>query len=409
MSHTDRHALYAPGLKRMKRHNGRVDLYWVADEKAVKQGYPTKTARLFGDWGDPASANEIASRCRILQQEMLEWLAGNVEPSNPHAHGTISWLCTLFETDPETPYRTLRHDTQKFYSRYIKTIVETVGERRLGTVNGRDARRWFENWQQRHGHRSAYGCIQTLRRVISYGVELRDANCIELSMVLKKTEFRTPRSRKARPTHDQIAVFCETARDLDRGSIAMAVLIQFELSLRQKDVIGEWVPLNDEPPTGISDGDKRWQWGLTWDQIDGAMILRKPTSKSNGQETAEHDLKLHPDIVNGLSHTPRERRIGPVIVDEKSGLPWRRPHFSRQFRKIAKAAGWPDTLWNMDSRAGAISESFEAGADAPDVMKVATHTQMSTTMGYNRGAIVQTSRVAELRHARRNEDKKQAG
>jgi hypothetical protein len=27
--------LQAPGLKRMKRHNERVDLYWVADEKLV--------------------------------------------------------------------------------------------------------------------------------------------------------------------------------------------------------------------------------------------------------------------------------------------------------------------------------------------------------------------------------------
>ena len=34
-------------------------------------------------------------------------------------------------------------------------------------------------------------------------------------------------------------------------------------------------------------------------------------------------------------------------------------------------------------------------------MKVATHTQMSTTMGYIRGGVVQSSRVADLRMARR--------
>ena len=32
-------ALYSPGLKRMKRHNGRIDLYWVADEKLVIASY----------------------------------------------------------------------------------------------------------------------------------------------------------------------------------------------------------------------------------------------------------------------------------------------------------------------------------------------------------------------------------
>lgn len=56
----------------------------------------------------------------------------------------------------------------------------------------------------------------------------------------------------------------------------------------------------------------------------------------------------------------------------------------------------------MDSRAGAVSEAFEAGAEPADVMKAVTHTQMSTTMGYNRGAVVQSSRVAELRIAKRN-------
>jgi hypothetical protein len=71
-------------------------------------------------------------------------------------------------------------------------------------------------------------------------------------------------------------------------------------------------------------------------------------------------------------------------------------------------AGWPDDVWNMDSRAGAVSEAFEAGAQAEDVMKAASHTQLSTTMRYNRGRIVQTSRVAEFRMARRKKTEQQA-
>ena len=41
-----------------------------------------------------------------------------------------------------------------------------------------------------------------------------------------------------------------------------------------------------------------------------------------------------------------------------------------------------------NGRAGAVSESFEAGAEPADIMKTATHTQMSTTMIYNRGGVV---------------------
>lgn len=110
-----------------------------------------------------------------------------------------------------------------------------------------------------------------------------------------------------------------------------------------------------------------------------------------------------------LALIPAERRIGPVLIDEGSGRPWKKSHFSRQFRKIANAAGWPKDVWNMDSRAGAVSEAFEAGAQAEDVMKAASHTQLNTTMRYNRGKIVQTSRVAELRAARRQKKGKDRG
>lgn len=169
--------------------------------------------------------------------------------------------------------------------------------------------------------------------------------------------------------------------------------------------IGEWVKpspdVRERIQGAITEGAWVWQWGLTWSHIDGAMILRKPASKSNGSETAEHDLKLYPDLIAELAAIPPERRVGPVILDEGSGKPWHKSHFSRTFRKIARKAGWPDDVWNMDSRAGAVSEAFEAGAQAEDVTKVASHTQINTTMRYNRGKIVQTSRVAELRVARR--------
>jgi hypothetical protein len=194
---------------------------------------------------------------------------------------------------------------------------------------------------------------------------------------------------------------------MGRASIALAVTLQFDLGLRQKDVIGEWIKASDGSQEGIMDGLWRWQWGLTWDQIDQDWILSKPTSKSNGNEVAEHDLKLYPDVIAELARVPQERRIGPVIIDEGSGKPSRANHFSPTFRKIANQAGWPKGVWNLDSRAGSVSEAFEAGADPADVMKHATHRQLGTTMVYNRGAVVQSARVAELRVARRKKNQEQ--
>lgn len=402
MSPRNDHELHAPGLKRMKRSTGRVDLYWVADEALVKKGYRPKTVRLFGDWSDVGQAKEIAARCRVLNAEMLEWAGGGDTTTNPHPLGTIAWLCTAFESDQDSPYRDKRQATQLFYSRYIKTITATVGSRHVAEVTGRDVRRWHKNWSERHGARSAYGCIQTLRRVVAYGAaDLRHGPSLQFVQVLGLLEFSAPKSRKKRPTYEQVVAFREAAHEARRPSLALAVTLQFDLGLRQKDVIGEWVRAGDGTRDGIMDGEWRWEWGLTWTHIDQAMVLTKPTSKSNGSEAAEHDLKKYPDVIAELARVPAEKRVGPVVLDEGSGKPWRPSHFSRTFRKIARTAGWPDDVWNMDSRAGAVSEAFEAGAAAEDVMKTATHTQMSTTMGYNRGKIVQTSRVAELRQARR--------
>jgi hypothetical protein len=271
----------------------------------------------------------------------------------------------------------------------------------LSEIVGRDVRRWHKEWIAALGERSAYACIQTLRRAVNYGCELRDSDAIELAAVLEKTEFRMPKARKRRPTYEQIVALRQAAHEAGRPSIALAVTLQFELGLRQKDVIGEWYrPSEDERARiagAIADGDWVWHWGLTWSHIDASMLLRKPTSKSNGNEVAEHDLRVHSDIVAELP----PRGVGPILIDERSGKPWKRTHFSHTFRKIARTPGWPDDVWNMDSRAGAVSEAFEAGAEPADVMRTAPHTQMSTTMIYNRGGVVQTSRVAELRAARR--------
>ena len=138
--------LSAPGLKKLKRKGGRVDCYWVADEKLVKKGYSVKTVRLTGDASEPLDFAAMASVCRRCQAEMLQWASGIVPGSNRTARGTIAWLCDAFETDKDSPIHTLRRDTQLFYAGKLGIIKETVGTRRLDVVTGKDVRRWFREW-----------------------------------------------------------------------------------------------------------------------------------------------------------------------------------------------------------------------------------------------------------------------
>src|SRR4051812_30364531 len=95
--------------------------------------------------------------------------------------------------------------------------------------------------------------------------------------VLEKTEFSAPKARKLRPTYEQVVALRQAAHAAGRPSIALAVTLQFELSLRQKDVIGEWIrPSKEERAAiegAITDGAWVWEWGLTWGHIDANMRL----------------------------------------------------------------------------------------------------------------------------------------
>jgi len=101
---------------------------------------------------------------------------------------------------------------------------------------------------------------------------------------------------------------------------------------------------------------------------------------------------------------PLDRRIGPLVINEQFGVPYTAEQYRKSFRQIARAAGISDDVWNMDARAGAITEAWESGAEPASVMAMATHTQLSTSRRYNRSNVEQISRAARLRLERRKDD-----
>ncbi|CAA2138740.1 hypothetical protein [Methylobacterium bullatum] len=170
--------------------------------------------------------------------------------------------------------------------------------------------------------------------------------------------------------------------------------------MRQKDVIGEWEPIpTGEAASGIVLNGRRWVNGLTWSDIATDLVVRKATTKTGA--FAAHDLKLCPLVVALLDKVPGDRRVGPLILDETAGRPFAESAYGREWRIVAKAAGVPDHVWNMDARAGAITEAEDAGADLDHIRSAAAHAQTSTTQRYSRGAVGKSRAVANLRVAHR--------
>jgi hypothetical protein len=238
--------------------------------------------------------------------------------------------------------------------------------------------------------------------MVAYGVTMGYEDCIKAVLILGKLRFSTPPARRSLMTFQQAKAVRDVAHEIGLGSVALATALQFELSLRQKDVIGEWEPA-PLSVGGITHRGTRWANGLQWSNIDSAGILRKTHTKTGAY--VEFDLKLYPAVLEEIERVSREKRIGPMIVSERTGEPYKHRTFTQTWRKVADRAGVPRSVWNMDARAGAISEAYDAGAGETDVMKHAGHKNRQTSARYNRGTLEQTSRVARLRLAKRSENK----
>lgn len=396
----------APGLKRRKNKDGTERLYWNAPKAAVSAGFPSHLVRLHYDLADPNQQRLIESACRRFEAEALEWIAGRREARTAF-DGTIASLVRRYQTDAASPYREVKWNTQRTYDQVLGVIEKAFGKRSLAALGIADFRRWYDEAKKpkvpggAERVRKAHGIISMLRRMFAYGVTAELPECARLVTILEKARFKQPARRRQKLELHHVEAFIVKALKEGRLSLALGTALQFETTMRQRDVIGEWEPLtSNDAGGGIVLGARRWGRGLTWADISDAFVVMKVTTKT-GSEVA-HDLSLCPLVMDLLARVPTMRRIGPLIVDETAGRPYAEHAYAREWRVIARAAGIPNSVWNMDARAGGISEADDAGADLDAIRSTAGHSQASTTVRYVRGTIGKSRKVAELRKEHRN-------
>ena len=384
---------------------------WICRADIAKRGFRPATARLWaGETPSETEAAEIASQCNRLQNEMLVWSRDEISPT---FDGTLGSLVKQYETDPDSLYQKLRYRVKIQTSKNLARLRADCGARALRALTGRDLMRWYDGYADagpenpRKLH-MAHEMLSLVRRVIHFGVTIAEpdtplaADCARLSIIMEKLRFENGAPRTDQLTADMATAIRAKAHELGHHSVALAQALQFELTLRQRDVIGEWVPMSE---TGISDviwRGQKWLRGVRWEEISPDMILTHNTSKTGAN--AVFDLSLYPMVLEEIARTPAELREGPMVVREpgvrrreSAGKPWDAAGFRRVWREIADAAGLPRSIKNMDSRAGGVTESTDAGAAIEDVRHHATHKNASTTQRYSRGTLEKTSKVAKLR------------
>jgi integrase len=392
----------APGFKTRKNKDGTLRLYWVARGDLVRRGYRPQTVRLHYDLNKPLDHPLILAACQRLQAEMLEWSSGRTRGPNSF-NGTVKDLVRRYQVDRASPYQELKHNSRRTYNELMDKIERAFGARVLRALTIADFRRWYDEAKKpkKPGNPErtykAQNIMRMTRRLLAYGVMAEIPECKRLHDVIAHARFKGAPRNRHRLELDHVRTFIDKAIEQGRLSLALATAIQFETAMRQRDVIGEWVPIRKgEPANGIVLNGKRWANGLTWNDLANDLEVRKQTTKTGAMVAA--DLKLCPLVLKVLERFNGDR-IGPLIIDEPMKRPYAEHAFSREWRAVARAAGIPDHLKNMMARAGAITEAEDAGADLDEIRSAVGHANAAMTARYSRGAMgkqrsVQSKRVA---------------
>ncbi|ACM27554.1 phage integrase [Rhizobium rhizogenes] len=374
-----------PGYQSRRRPDGSLVHYWNPQRAVKGASKSLGIVRLADDSIDEQIVAECQRRTQELRIELMR------DGAAPTFDGTIKSLAERYRRDTTSSWHSVKFSTRiRDYEPSLRVIEKNVGEIDIHSLKGSDFKRWFSQWKKK-GHRRATGCVKLLRVILSYGAGERLRGCKQARDILSGIRFDLPASRKVAMTYDQCLAIVQASAELKCPSIGFVEALKFESALRRIDVIGEWVP-NPE------DGPFLWR-GLTVENLTKDLILKLKTSKT-GVEMAR-DLKVMPLVVEALK-AYRIPEIGPVVIDEDHGKPYWDNRYTIKFRKVRAAAGVPDDVWSMDTRAGAVSETVEATGSLELASNLATHSTTKMTKKYSRGDGLKTGReIAEARTANR--------
>ena len=401
-----------------RKHTQGWECRWQARTDLIEKGFMPKSRQLFV--GDAPTETEIAyiqDTCRRLQDEMLMFGRGGL-PDVTSFDGTLRSLINCYQTDPDSKYRKLRYKVRVGADGLLRRLSADYGSTLLTDIKGRKVLEWHRTWTHGGLKPSIGGAfVGQLRTLFTFGRSILEIQeCVRLGQIMHDLRFEGTKARKVSLTAEQANAIRYKARlHFGWDSVAMVQAFQFECTMRQKDVIGEWVPL-DEP--GISDviyRGRKWLRGIRWEEIDENLVLRHITSKK--QKETEVDLKLAPMVLEELQEycegqpvvmtdpvtmkvTARRDLLpatGPVVLCEIHAFPWFDTEYRRKWRKVASECGIPKNVFSMDSRSGAISEAIAAGVPLEFVRHAATHSDIAQTQEYDR---IQAKATATTMRAR---------
>lgn len=297
-------------------------------------------------------------------------VATHRSPANQIFDGSIPGLIGCYKTHPESQYKALRHGTRTSYDGLLRRIGNDCAADNVSDLSHRRLTAIHNEWK-RSGIPMAHALVTMLRGLATFGDRiLDDRACRELRMELHN--WKVPNAKRNQViglNALQAANIIASAHEMGLHSIALAQAFQFDCKLGQRDVIGEWTPITEPgPPSDVIYREKKWLRGLRWSEIDRDKVLRHTLSQ--GGKPVVLRLSECPLVKAELARLGSALpQSGPVVVFERTELPYYDHQFRRNWREIATAAGIPSNVFNMDSRLRNAPDGPTNGEEDIDLSK----------------------------------------
>jgi hypothetical protein len=329
--------------------------YWIPRQDIAARGYPIESRLLWPPSNRPTAIptesdwQDLAVACDVLQNEMLTWGSGVlVVDQLAGFDDTVASLIRIYLTHKDSPYHELRHNVQITYGRRMEYIQRDFGQKRISALTLSDFKEMHRFWlaprkpgeKRRISH--AHEQMVYVRQAFRFGKALKLPGCREAKDILDEMEFQNAKRRTTIIDNEQANLIRTEAHRQRLGSIALAQALQTGLGIRQKDAIGEWIPVSDPGLSEVLDGQWKWVVGFRWEEIDQNFKLEHRLSKSlrgrdaiadqDAGKVKDWNLMLYPMIVEelaliaGVSPADLRRDLlpaaGPIVIAEHNGLPW---------------------------------------------------------------------------------------
>lgn len=286
--------------------------------------------------------------------------AAHAEPNTerkderPELALSMSDLVSSYRTHEESGYHKLRFNTRENYKGLLRRVERDLGPEKVAEMDADRLQQQFDDWSG-GGERipMARSLLAILRILATFGsTVLKSRDCRELKLTLHDMRFeRAAQGGGERLTIEHAKKIIAKAHEMGLPSVALAQAFQIDCGLKQKDVVGEWIPFDEPGEAKVIAPDQSMKWlrGLVWPEIGADAVLRHVASSSG--ELVEKLLTPEdtPLVVAEFKRMGSRPEGGPVIVFEKTGRPYLTHQWRRTWREVANAAGVPPTVMNRDS------------------------------------------------------------